>query len=150
MATKSRLSTAEETSPQSARIFIVEDHELVRRGLTVLLESEADLQICGEAGDSVEARRAIDRLRPDLALVDLVLQDGKSFGLISDLRTRLPDLKILVFSMHREPAFICRAFQAGADDYVLKDEGSEKVVLAVRNLLREPRDSALFDPRYSS
>lgn len=150
MAIDSPLLPSLDTDCPSARIFVVEDHELVRRGLAVLFESEAGIEICGEAGDSVEAKRAIDRLRPDLALVDLVLRDGKSFGLIADLRQRLPALRILVFSMHREPDLISRAFQAGADDYVLKDEGTEKVVLAVRNLLQASSEPAqpVF-PRHS-
>jgi DNA-binding NarL/FixJ family response regulator len=123
------------------RIFLVDDQPLIRRGLTMLFSAEPDLQVCGEAGAAAEAMSKIEQVRPDLAVVDLILEEGDTFELIAKLRRKLPGLGILVFSMNREPSYVVRAMRAGADNYISKDGGAEKVVRTIRELIRSRKST---------
>lgn len=123
---------------QPIRIFLVDDQLIVRRGLAMLFSTEPDLLVCGGAGRAAEAMLKIVQAQPHLVVVDLVLEEGDAFELINALRRNLPALKILVFSTHREPAFVVRAMRAGADDYVPKDEGPQKIIQTIRELIRKP------------
>jgi len=126
----------------------VDDQAVVRRGLTLLFGTEPDLRVCGQAARAADAISKMAKLRPDLAVVDLVLEEGESFDLITDLRRILPALKILVFSIYREPSYVVRAMRAGADDYVTKDEGAEEVIHVIRELMRRqpPKESTMRQP----
>jgi len=124
-------------SDQPIRIFLVDDQLIVRRGLAMLFSTEPDLLVCGGAGRAAEAMLKIVPAQPDLVVVDLVLEEGDAFDLITALRRKLPALKILVFSTHREPSFVVRAMRAGADDYIPKDESPQNIIQAIRELTRE-------------
>ena len=91
------------------RILLVDDHPIVRGGLVRLLEQQPDMQCCAEAATSAEARDQAIRAKPDLAIVDLRLQNGDGLDLIKCFRMELPELKILVLSQHSEPVFVERA-----------------------------------------
>lgn len=117
------------------RVFIVDDHPLMRRGYRSLLEAEPDLVVCGEAGGAAAALSGILESRPDLVITDVTLEDGGGIELIRDLRERRPELPILVVSMHDEMLYAERALRAGARGYVMKGETDADLVLTVRTLL---------------
>jgi DNA-binding NarL/FixJ family response regulator len=118
------------------RILIIDDHPLVRSGICSLLDLEDDLDVCGEAEDPTGAIAAIDQHRPDLALVDISLKGGTSgLELLKNIRQAYPDMKTLAVSMHDEETYALRALKAGAQGYVMKQEGTEKIREAIRCVL---------------
>jgi DNA-binding NarL/FixJ family response regulator len=126
----------ESSTPRKARVFLVDDHPIVRHGFRMLCSLEPDLAVCGEAEGAAEACSKVTVLRPDVIVVDLSLKEGNGLDLIPRLRKTSPEMKILVFSMHTESAYVTRALLAGADDFIPKDEGSERVIAAIRSLLQ--------------
>jgi DNA-binding NarL/FixJ family response regulator len=118
-----------------ARIVLVDDHPVVRRGLAALLASQPDLEVCGEAADTIEALRLVQMHSPDLMLIDISLKGGNGIELIRQIRARNGTTRMLVVSMHDEALFAERALRAGALGYVQKQEAAEKVVDAVREVL---------------
>lgn len=120
----------------SYRILIIDDHPLVRSGIRAMLQLDADLQVCAEAEDIQSAMRAINEQKPDLALVDISLKGGESgLELIKNIRQKHPDLKTLAVSMHDEETYALRALKAGAQGYVMKQEGTERIREAIRCVL---------------
>jgi DNA-binding NarL/FixJ family response regulator len=117
------------------RVFLVDDEPVVRRGLRLLLELEANLVVCGEAASEAAAKQGIAKTRPHLAVVDLSLKSGDGLALIKRLRELSPALKILVFSMHDHAETATAAFLAGAHGYVVKEEGTENVIEAIRTVM---------------
>lgn len=118
-----------------SRIFLVDDHPVMRRGYEFLIKREPDIEVCGEAGS---AHEAIDRLAsacPDLAIVDISLDGMSGLELIKQLKTLHPKLGILVVSMHDESLYAERALHAGAMGYVMKSEADQFVVAAIRSVL---------------
>lgn len=124
------------TDTSRIRVFFVDDHPIVRRGFQLLLGTEPDLTLCGEADSGSVALDKILALKPDVAIVDLSLQDGSGLELIRQLREQSSRAKLLVFSMHTEETYAERALRAGADGYVTKDEGTEKAIQAIRSLMQ--------------
>jgi len=118
-----------------ARIFIVDDHPIVRQGLTQLISQETDLCVCGEAEGAPAALQAITKLRPDVVIVDISLKEGDGIDLIKSIRARHDDIRILVLSMHEEMFIVERALRAGASGYLPKQEASDKVLTAIRGIL---------------
>lgn len=116
------------------RVFIVDDHPLVREWLGNLLRLESDIQVIGAAGDPAAALDAMAANTPEIAVVDLSLQRGSGLDLIKDLRTRLPSVKIVVLSMHEEMTDLERSFRAGASGYVMKRESTSQIVEAIRQV----------------
>ncbi|HWA08084.1 MAG TPA: response regulator transcription factor [Opitutaceae bacterium] len=121
-------------SAERLRIFIVDDHPLVRDWLASLLRLQSDLEVCGEAGDPVRALAAMAANPPDVAIVDLSFKSGSGLDLIKDLRSRLPSTRVLVLSMHEEIGDIERALRAGARGYVMKRESTSQIVSAIRQV----------------
>jgi CheY-like chemotaxis protein len=107
------------------RLFLVDDHPVIRRGLQLIISPESNLAVCGEASTVALAYQRILEEKPDLAIIDLSLGDGSGLDLIRRLHEQLPQLRILVLSMHHEPFYAQRALQAGASGYVTKAEGVE-------------------------
>jgi DNA-binding NarL/FixJ family response regulator len=120
----------------NAKIFLVDDHPIVRRGFQLLLGLEPDLTVCGEADNGRAALQQIQKLQPDLAVVDLALKDSSGFDLIKQLRALCPKVKILVFTMHEEPLYAERVLRSGAHGYITKEQGTEKAIEAIRHLLQ--------------
>lgn len=121
--------------PDMTRIAIVDDHPMVRQGITVVLQAEKDIEICGEAESVSEALEMLDREKPDLAIVDLHLKNSSGLELIKDLQVRHPDMPVLVLSMRDEGFYAERVLRAGARGYVTKEEGPRKVIEGVRRVL---------------
>ena len=124
------------TVAERTRVFIVDDHPIVRQGLTQMMNQEADLMVCGEAEDAQNALQAVVDLHPDLVLVDLSLKEGSGLDLIRTLRTRQTMLPILVVSMHDETLYVERALRAGARGYIMKHEATDIMMNAIRRVLR--------------
>jgi DNA-binding NarL/FixJ family response regulator len=116
------------------RVFIVDDHPLVREWLGNLLRLEDDIQVCGEAEEPPTALRAMIASPPDVAVVDLSLKRGSGQTLIKDLQAQVPSTRILVLSMHEEISDVERALRAGALGYVMKRESTGQIVTAIRQV----------------
>lgn len=123
-------------SAAKARVFLVDDHPIVRRGFQLLLSMEPDLAVCGEADNGPVALEKMLKLKPEVAIVDLSLKSSSGLDLIKQLRAQLPELKILVFTMRAEGIFAERALRAGANGYITKEEGTEKAIEAIRLILQ--------------
>jgi len=117
------------------RVFLVDDHPIVRRGFQLLLGMEPDLMVCGEADSGPAALEKIIALKPDVAIVDLSLKASNGLELIKQIRAQSLKLKLLVFTMRDEGIYAERALRAGADGYITKEEGTEKAIQAIRVLL---------------
>ena len=122
--------------PGKARILVVDDHPIVRQGLSLLMDRQPDLIVCGEAGDMPAAMKAIAALKPDILILDISLEGTDGIEVLKNVRLTHPKLPILVLSMHDESLYAERALRAGANGYVMKQEPTEKVLDAVRRLLR--------------
>jgi DNA-binding NarL/FixJ family response regulator len=123
-------------TPGKHRVFLVDDHPVTREGLARLINHEADLEVCGEAGAAARAIPQIEALKPDLVIVDVSLTTGPSgLELIKDLIARQPRLRLLALSTHDEALYAERALRAGAKGYVMKQEPTELVVQAIRRIL---------------
>ena len=122
--------------PTQHRILVVDDHSIVRHGLTLLLKREADLDVCGEAGSFDEAIAAVAEQQPEVVLVDITLKDRSGLDLIKELIVRHPGIRCLVLSMHDEAEYADRALRAGARGYVMKEDADEVVVQAIRHVLK--------------
>ncbi|MDB6128216.1 MAG: LuxR family transcriptional regulator [Verrucomicrobia bacterium] len=118
----------------SIRVFIVDDHPLVREWLANLLRLEKDIEVCGEAEEPATALRAMIANPPDIAVVDLSLKRGSGLALIKDLHAHVPDTRVLVLSMHEEVGDVERALRAGALGYVMKRESTGQIVTAIRQV----------------
>ena len=114
------------------RVFIVDDHPLVREWLTTLIQHQSDLDVCGEVDDSMHAVQAIAKAKPDVVIMDLALKSGSGLELIKDLKRICPAVVIVVLSMHDELLYAERAFRAGARGYVMKRDSTKKIVEAIR------------------
>ena len=117
------------------RILIVDDHPLVRSGFAQLIGDCPDLEVCCEAADMAEALRLVDDNPPDLAIIDLSLAGGSGLDLIERIKSRNPDILMLVASMHDETLYAERVLAAGARGYINKQEAQENIILAIRQVL---------------
>jgi DNA-binding NarL/FixJ family response regulator len=120
---------------KATRIFVVDDHPLVRDGLALLIGSERDLQVCGSAGSMREALAQIAQAPPDVMVVDLSLKDGLGLELIKTVKERHPQVRILVVSAYEEGKYAERALRSGALGYVNKQECETKLLEAIRTVL---------------
>lgn len=121
--------------PERLRIVIVDDHPIVREHLAQLINQESDLTVCAQAEDAPQALTAIAKSHPHLAIVDLSLKGTPGIELIKDLKTRYPRLPVLVLSVYDESRHAERSLRAGARGYIMKEEATEKVMLAIRRVL---------------
>jgi DNA-binding NarL/FixJ family response regulator len=116
------------------RIYIVDDHALIRRGLTTLINGETDMEVCGQAEDASNALQDIIKLQPDLVTVDISLKGNSGLELIKSIRAFNPKIQILVLSMHHESIYALRVLKAGARAYIMKQDVISKVVEAIRRI----------------
>src|SRR5579862_1952306 len=118
------------------RVLLVDDHPVVCEGLAQRINSEPDLEVCGQARDAHTALDAIEKLRPHIAVVDIALGSSSGVELIKDMKVRYPHLPALVLSMHDEALYAERSLHAGAKGYVMKQEVTEILLRAIRQVLR--------------
>ncbi len=116
-------------------VFIVDDHPLLRQGLALLVNRERDLAVCGEAEEAQTAMREIVAKKPDILIADISLNGPDGLDLLKNLRTLYPSLPVLILSMHDESIYAERALRARANGYIMKQEATEKVLVAVRRIL---------------
>ena len=118
-----------------ARVFLVDDHPLVREHLTALIQQEADLEVCGEAADAPSALTLIHQRNPDLVILDISLKRSHGLDLLKDLKGFRPKPAVLVLSMHEETLYAERALRAGALGYITKEEAIVNILSAIRRVL---------------
>jgi len=120
---------------QKHRILVVDDHPIVREGLTTIINQQADLMVCGEAEDAQTALEAVAQLQPDLVIIDVSLKGVNGIELIKHIQKRYEKTAVLVLSMHVESLYVERVLRAGARGYIMKQEGTEKVITAIQQVL---------------
>ena len=118
-----------------ARLVIVDDQDLVRAGIKLLLSGEQDMQIVGEAANGREALELCRRLRPDLALMDVRMPEMDGLATTRAIKQRYPEISVLVLTMHEKQDYLFEAIRAGAAGYILKDAPERELVTAVRKTL---------------
>jgi DNA-binding NarL/FixJ family response regulator len=116
-------------------VLVVDDHPLMRQGLALLINQQQDMQVCGEAEETQTAMQAIARLHPDIMILDISLNGPDGLELLKNIRTTNPDLPVLILSMHDEAIYAERSLRARANGYIMKQEATEKVLVAVRRIL---------------
>ncbi|MBU3915364.1 response regulator transcription factor [bacterium] len=120
---------------QKTKILIIEDHDIFRMGLCELINNEEDLIVCGEAAEVDEAWEKVRDLKPDMAIIDISLKNGNGIDLIERIKNYDKTILVLVLSMHDESLYAERSLLAGAKGYIMKQETSDSVILAVRQVL---------------
>lgn len=130
------MNTSNQSNLQAARILIVEDHPVVRRGLVELINAEPDLKVCGEADDAPAAVQLLGQTHPDLVMIDISLKRGNGIDLVKQIKARDSQVKLLVTSVHDESLYAERALRAGAMGYVNKSEPIPTILNAIRQVLR--------------
>jgi DNA-binding NarL/FixJ family response regulator len=125
----------DKTSENKTQILIVDDHPVVRDGLTTIINHEQDLNVCGEAEDAYEALKAVTELKPDVVIVDISLKGSDGIELTKSIKAGHPKLPVIVLSVHDESVYAERALLAGAKAYLMKDAVSENIVRAIRTVL---------------
>ncbi|QOV88961.1 response regulator [Humisphaera borealis] len=135
VATAETNGKAEKSSSSKRRIFIVDDHPIVRQGLVQLINKEPDMEVVGEGEDVYESIRAIRTASPDLCLVDVSLKSGDGLELMKEIKSSNPEQAVLILSMHDEKLYAERALRAGARGYIMKQEPPQVLVNAIRNVL---------------
>jgi len=118
-----------------SKVFVVDDHPIVRQGLAQMINREPDLTVCGEAEEAAAALQAIIVQKPDVLIVDISLNGPDGLDLLKNIRARYPSMPVLILSMHDESIYAERALRAGANGYIMKHEAAEKVLVAVRQVL---------------
>ena len=142
-------STADQAdeTPRPIRVFLLDDHEVVRRGVQELLEADGDIVVIGEASTAAEALARIPALRPDVAVLDVRLPDGDGVSVCRDLRSQLPDLACLMLTSFADDEALFNAIMAGAAGYVLKQIRGSDLLGAVRTVAA---GGSLLDPRVTA
>ena len=117
------------------RILVVDDHPIVRQGLALMINREPDLVVCGEAEEARGAMLVLASSRPDVQIVDISMTGPDGIDLLKNVRIHHPTLPVLILSMHDESVYAERALRAGANGYIMKQEATENVLVAVRRIL---------------
>lgn len=117
------------------KVLVVDDHPIVREGMALLINREPDLTVCADAEESNSALEAIDSLRPDVAIVDISLPGRDGLELLKMIRAKDAQMPVLILSMHGETTYAERALRAGANGYIMKQEATDKVLIAIRRIL---------------
>jgi DNA-binding NarL/FixJ family response regulator len=128
------------------RVLIVDDHEVFCESLAFLLSIRGEAEIVGTAASGEEALRKVERLRPDVVLMDIEMKGLDGIGATRALKEKHPDVKVIMLTMHSEEQYIFEAIKAGAKGYILKDYSSSRIIEAIRSV---SKDEAFFDPRSS-
>jgi DNA-binding NarL/FixJ family response regulator len=127
--------TETKTKTSARRVLIVDDHPIVREGLTQLIDQQSDLSVCGQACDVEEAQRAIAALQPDVVVLDLGLRDSDGLDVLRDLRRHNRTLPVLILSMRDEDIYAERLLSAGANGYIMKQAAADQLLVALRRVL---------------
>ena len=137
----------ENSQPAKIRVFLLDDHEIVRRGLKELLESEGDIEVVGESGLAQEAMRRIPALRPDVAVLDGRLPDGSGIDVCREIRSQHPEIAALILTSYDDDEALFSAIMAGAAGYILKQVRGNDLIDSVR---RVAAGGSTLDPAVTS
>ncbi|MBA4148617.1 MAG: response regulator transcription factor [Verrucomicrobia bacterium] len=126
-----------EAAPKKAKykILLVDDHPILRQGLAQMINEEKDLIVCGQFEEASKALDAVIALKPDAAIVDISLKGSSGIELLKNIKVQYPKLLVLVLSMHDESLYAERALRAGASGYIMKQEATDQVLVALRKVL---------------
>ena len=124
------------TTRAGPRVLIADDHAILRSGLRLLIGGQPDMEVVGEAGDFDEAIRLAKALRPDVVTLDLTMPGGSGLGAIEKLRAAAPSVRIVVLTMHEDPAYVRSALAAGASGYLVKSAADSALIAAIRAVAR--------------
>jgi DNA-binding NarL/FixJ family response regulator len=138
MATRKKAVSRRQDAVKSAkaRMLIVDDHEILRQGMRLMLEQQHDLEVCAEAADEAAAIRHYRQVQPDVVIVDISLKTGNGIDLIKRIKAVDANARILVYSMHDEQVYAERALRAGAMGYVTKQKPAQAILHGIRDVLR--------------
>ncbi len=117
------------------QVLIVDDHPVVRDGLTTIINHEPDMNVCGEADDAYQALKTVAELKPDVVVTDISLKRSDGIELTKSLKARHPKVSVIVLSVHDESVYAGRALLAGAQGYLMKDAVSDNIIKAIRTVL---------------
>ncbi|MDB6055383.1 MAG: two component transcriptional regulator, LuxR family [Verrucomicrobiales bacterium] len=117
------------------KILIVDDHPIMREGIVQLINHEKDLMICGQYEDAGEAFKGVEDHRPDLAVIDISLKGSSGIELLKNIKCNFPNVLVLMLSMHDESLYAERVLRAGAAGYIMKQEATERILIAIRKVL---------------
>ena len=120
---------------EKLKIVLAEDHTILREGLRALLSADPGFEIIGEAQNGREAVRCVERLEPDLLLMDLSMPRMSGMDAIREIKNRYPDIKIIALTVHKTEEYLLTTLKAGADGYVLKDATHEELFMAIKNVM---------------
>jgi DNA-binding NarL/FixJ family response regulator len=140
-------------SAPKSRVFLVDDHPLVREWLSNLINQLPDLIVCGEAASGAEALQGMEISNPNIAIVDLSLKEGSGLETIKAIKAQFPQTAVIVLSMHDEQYYAERTMRAGARGYVMKGEITSDILAAIRDVLAgkiylSPRMREVFAERF--
>lgn len=135
------------TTVSKTRIVLADDHEVVRLGLMTLLNDQPDMEVVGEAGSGAEAVRAVERLHPDIVLMDIRMPGEGGIEATREITTRFPATRVVMLTSYADDELVVRAIRAGAAGYVLKQVGNEELLRAIA---AAARGEALLDPRVTA
>jgi len=125
-------STTTSETLKEIDIVLADDHEVVRQGLRAVLELQAGFHVAGEAGNGLDAVRLVEQLRPKVLVLDLMLPSLSGLEVVRQLSRRAPKTRVVILSMHRDPAYVVQALKNGAAGYVLKDASADELIKAIR------------------
>ncbi|MBW2412021.1 MAG: response regulator transcription factor [Deltaproteobacteria bacterium] len=118
------------------KIVLAEDHTILREGLKALLSSDPQFEIIGEAADGRKAVRCVEKLEPDLILMDLSMPRMSGMEAIREIKNRYPEIRIIALTVHKTDEYLHTTLQAGADGYVLKDATHDELMLAIKKVMK--------------
>lgn len=123
------------TKKNSTRVVIIDDHPLLRQGISTMINQQKDFVVCGETDDARKSISTIQSTQPDIVILDLSLKGASGIEVLKDIKVHFPKLKVLILSMHDEAVYGPRALRAGASGYIMKQEAPENVIGALRKIL---------------
>ncbi len=135
VAVRSKDTVRSKDVASKRKVFIVDDHPIIREGLAQMINREPDLAVCGDAQEMHEALQAIEVHKPHILIVDISLNGPDGLDLLKNIRSKDPSLPVLILSMHDESIYAERALRAGANGYIMKQEATERVLVALRRIL---------------
>ncbi|MFC1765016.1 response regulator [Planctomycetota bacterium] len=130
------MTTNEAVEQEKTKVFLVDDHPIVRDGLKTLIERRENYVVCGEAENAKGALKGVKESDPDVVITDITLKESDGLELTKDLKVRYPDLPVIVLSIHEESTYAERALRAGAQGYLMKEVASENVMDALNTVLQ--------------
>lgn len=140
-------ATTASRSTDHIDVFLVDDHPAIRDALTITINSTKDMEVCGQSSTSGEAFRRLELEKPEVAIVDISLNDGHGLELVENARAQLPEIRTIVFSMYDENVYAERALRAGASGYLMKNKPLEKIIEAIH---RVQEGEVYLSPRMAS